>query len=123
MRIIVVASCMLSLAACADGSARGVSAPESAALQGGQVRSIAGGVPAVGQGVGGQPIGGSGTANMLAVWTSPTALTSAPAKIDANGDLILRPGSAIIVISADGTKCWRVAGEAITKLTPNCPTF
>lgn len=123
MRIIVGASLLIAALACTDSSARGVSAPEGAVTRGDQVRSIAGGVPAVAQGVAGRPIGGSGTASTLAVWTGSSTLADAPAKINANGDLILRPGTGIIVLSADGTKCWRVAGEAITKLTPNCPTY
>lgn len=123
MRKIVGVGCLLAALACTDSSARGVSAPEGVVGRGGQVRSVAGGVPAIGQGIAGRPLGGAGTDSTLAIWTSPTTLGDAPAKINANGDLILRPGTGIIVLSADGTKCWRVAGEAITKLTPNCPTY
>lgn len=123
MRIAIGVSAILAVAACADGGARSVSAPERATSKVLQPRSIAGGIPASGQGLGGPPVGGEGTLNFLAAWTGPASLGNAPAKIDENGNLVLRPGSAIIVLSADGTKCFRIDGEAITKLTPNCPTF
>ena len=128
MRILSAVALMLGVVACNESGARGVSSPDAAAGPRDGSRALAG--PAYGRSEGnegdehgGRPVGGSGTIGRLAVWTSPSALGDAPAKIDANGDLVLRPGSAIILLSADGTKCFRLSGDALTKLTPNCPVF
>lgn len=65
---------------------------------------------------------GTGTPGLMPVWTSSTSLGDSPIKIDASGNVILRPGSALFIVSADGSSCWRITGESITKVAP-CPSF
>lgn len=74
-----------------------------------------------------QPTGdgviGNGTPDFIPLWTTSSSLGDSIMKIGANGDLILKPGVSIIVISADGSNCWKFSGEGLKKLTPNCPSF
>lgn len=123
MRSLFIAASAFALCGCHDSETGGVNERAMPTAVGAKANAV-GGVPAANApGLGARPLSGSGTQNLLAMWTGETVLGNAPAKIDASGNLILRPGTAIIVISADGTKCWHIAGEAFTKLTPNCPTF
>ena len=109
--------------ACADGSARDVNAPETAALRPGQQRGIANGPPATSPGVGGRPIDGSGTRGQLAEWAGTSSLQDAPMRVDADGNIILKPGSSLYVLTADGTKCVQIRGDGMTihKTVSGCP--
>lgn len=74
-------------------------------------------------GIGGQPAQGTGTPGQLAVWLTQSSIGNAPIRVDENGNLLVRPGVAIILQNEDGTKCWRLSGDGFQKLTPNCPTY
>lgn len=123
MRLQSLACLMFAAVACADGSARDVSAPETAVLRPGQQRGLANGPPATSPGLNGRPIDGSGTPGRLASWTGTSSLQDAPMRIETNGNIILKPGSSLFVLTADGTKCVEIRGDSmiIHKTATGCP--
>jgi hypothetical protein len=58
------------------------------------------------------------------MWLTPTTLGDAPMKVSPSGDVFVKPGMAIWVLSVDGSKCRRIAADVIqTYFAPNCPTY
>lgn len=70
----------------------------------------------------GDGISGSGTTNFIPIWTTGSSLGDSIMKIDNDGNLILKPGSSIIVTNQDSSKCFIITGNFITK-GPPCPPF
>ena len=120
MRIASLACLLVLTIACSEGDAPAVNAPESGRLQTGQFRS-ANGPPATLPGQAQHPVTGAGTPGQLALWFGNSTLTDAPIRVDASGNLILKPGTAIYVISADGTRCFEIRGEFIRNNREGCP--
>lgn len=114
MRIQLLACLALTSIACVDGSARNVSAPESAVLLPGQQQRMANGPPTFSPGLGGRPIDGAGTPGRLASWATTSSLQDAPMRIDVTGDIVLKPGISLYVLTADGTKCVQIRGDGMT---------
>jgi len=122
MRIPAMLGFMLTLVACNAQEDRQVAAPDRARA-GGQNRSLAGGNPGA-PGLTNRPLDGSGTPSVLPMWTTPTTLGDSPLKVAPNGDILMKPGRAIWVLSEDGSKCWRFSGQNLAKfLPPDCPTY
>lgn len=121
MRAFVLAGLAMVLASCGERGAFEVGGPESAQLAGGQRRSAAASVNP--PGLGGRPVDGTGTSGRVAQWGSTTQLTDAPIRIDSAGNVLLKPGSSLFVIAADGSRCVEIAGDHMTmhKTTAGCP--
>ena len=69
---------------------------------------------------------GSGTPNFIPLWIATSTLGNAPAKTDANNNLIMAPGTSLYILSPDGTKCLQLTGETMTflhKVGIPCPSF
>lgn len=124
MRRIALVGLMALVAGCTSAEGANGTAPDRMTAVTGPRRTLAGGIPAAAAAAAGaRPIDGSGTTGVVPTWTAPTSLGVSPLRIDANGDLVLRPGAAIIVVSADGTKCYRIGGESIVHaVAGGCPT-
>lgn len=120
MRISSMACFLVLTIACSEDGARAVNAPEGGKLQTGQRRS-ANGPPVNLPGQTQHPVTGSGTPGQLALWFGNSTLADAPIRMDANGNLILKPGTALYVISADGTRCFEIRGEFIRNNREGCP--
>lgn len=123
MRFILTPVILLVAVACGGDDPSAVSTTQAPAQPVAQAQGVPGVAQAGGNGFGSRPINGSGTPGNLTAWTATDVLGDGPVKVADNGDLIVRPGTAIILTSADGTKCWRLSGEGFQKLTPNCPTY
>lgn len=118
MRSVSLACLILVSAACSGDSA--VNAPGTARLHAGQSRS-ANGPPATAPGAAQRPVDGSGTPGQLALWLGNATLGDAPIRMDANGNLILKPGTSLFVPSADGTKCAEIRGASLWLHKSGCP--
>lgn len=74
----------------------------------------------------GDGVSGNGTPNFIPIWATGSSLGDSIMKIDANGNLILKPGSSIIVTNSDSSKCVMISGGSITyiyKFGIPCPSF
>lgn len=123
MRIAVTFMVLLAFTACGDDEPSGVGTNELTPPPAAQARTTPGVPQGGGNGLGTRPLSGTGTAGNLTAWTGGNVLGDAPIRVADNGDLIVQPGTAIILTSADGTQCWRLSGEGFQKLTPNCPAY
>lgn len=68
---------------------------------------------------------GQGTPGTVAAWSDVRTLGNSPIRVDANGDVVLKPGAALYLISADSTKCIKITGSEITFPSMSggsCPT-
>ena len=66
---------------------------------------------------------GTGTPGLVPVWTSSTSIGDSPIKIDASGNVILRPGISLFILNADGSDCVQITGESIRISGAPCPSF
>ncbi len=123
MRSYLAVVLVLGVVACDRSDARGPVAPSAMTTQGRRM-GLAGGPAVTPPGLSQRPLDGTGIDHVLPMWTGATTLGVAPLRIDVNGDVVLRPGVSIIVVSADGTKCRRISGDMITSQPPvgGCPT-
>lgn len=74
----------------------------------------------------GAPVQGDGTPGVVPVWTGARSLGDAPIKIDSDGNVILRPGASLFLVTEDGTKCIQINGAFMTfpyKAGLPCPTW
>lgn len=115
---------ILTLLACGDADTtdqRTIAGPGTAATFGHTVSA-----PAENAAVQGSLVRGEGTPGLVPVWTSTSSLGDAPIKIDAEGNVILKPGSSLFLVTEDGSKCIQITGGFITfphKAGLPCPTF
>ena len=71
---------------------------------------------------------GNGTPNFVPLWVTNSSLSDSNMKIDDNGNIILKPGSSIFILSMDGSKCIQLSGQSLTiykepPLPPPCLSF
>lgn len=104
---------------CGDRSLGGVTSPDAARTAAFSFGQVPPGNP-------GQPGGlvrGTGTAGLVPLWISPTSLGDSPIKIDASGNVILRPGISLYILNADESDCIQITGDFIRLDGAICPSF
>lgn len=71
-------------------------------------------------------VSGSGTAGFITQWVTNSSLGDATAKVKENGDIILKPGISLFLLSDDGLRCIKITSDGFTllhRLGLPCPSF